>query len=55
MPQSALSHVNVDYCVPLADIAPLLIELTRRIATAPALPAQSAKTNSPSAPTTPVI
>ncbi len=54
MPQSALSHVNVDYCVPLADIAPLLIELTRRTGT-PALPSRRATTNSPSAPTTPVI
>jgi two-component system chemotaxis response regulator CheB len=30
MPQSALLHVNVDYCVPLKEIAPLLIELTRQ-------------------------
>lgn len=27
MPQSALAHVTVDYCLPLADIAPLLIQL----------------------------
>jgi two-component system chemotaxis response regulator CheB len=28
MPQSALRHVKVDYCVPLAEIAPLLVRLT---------------------------
>jgi two-component system chemotaxis response regulator CheB len=28
MPRSALEHVNVDYCVPLAGIAPLLVDLT---------------------------
>jgi two-component system chemotaxis response regulator CheB len=29
MPQSALAHVAVDHCVPLRDIAPLLVRLTR--------------------------
>lgn len=29
MPQNALNHVNVDHVVPLAGIAPLLVELTR--------------------------
>jgi two-component system chemotaxis response regulator CheB len=28
MPHSALSQVNVDYCVPVAEIAPLLVRLT---------------------------
>jgi two-component system, chemotaxis family, protein-glutamate methylesterase/glutaminase len=28
MPQSALAHVAVDHCVPLAEIAPLLVQLT---------------------------
>jgi two-component system chemotaxis response regulator CheB len=35
MPQR---HVNVDYCVPLDQIAPLLIELTGRLVTTPTLP-----------------
>jgi two-component system, chemotaxis family, protein-glutamate methylesterase/glutaminase len=30
MPQSALSHVEVDYCVPLDRIPPLLTDLTRQ-------------------------
>lgn len=29
MPRSAIAHVNVDYTVPLVDIAPLLVRLTR--------------------------
>jgi len=29
MPQNALDHVNVDHVVPLASIAPLLVELTK--------------------------
>jgi two-component system, chemotaxis family, protein-glutamate methylesterase/glutaminase len=29
MPRSALRHVRVDHCVPLAEIAPLLVRLTR--------------------------
>jgi two-component system chemotaxis response regulator CheB len=29
MPQSALEHVRIDHCVPLAQIAPLLIRLSR--------------------------
>lgn len=29
MPQSAMARVKVDYCLPLDEIAPLLIELTR--------------------------
>src|SRR3954451_2580210 len=28
MPENALSHVNVDYVVPLAELAPLLVSLT---------------------------
>jgi two-component system chemotaxis response regulator CheB len=28
MPQSALQHVRIDHCVPLAEIAPLLVRLT---------------------------
>jgi two-component system chemotaxis response regulator CheB len=28
MPESALAHVEVDYCLPLAEIAPLLVRLT---------------------------
>src|ERR1043166_4920194 len=28
MPQNALAHVKVDYCLPLAEIAPLLVRLT---------------------------
>jgi two-component system chemotaxis response regulator CheB len=55
MPQNALSQVQVDYCVPLAKIAPLLIELTRRTRTTPALPAYDATTHNPSTPTAPVI
>jgi len=30
MPQNALDHVDVDYCVPLAEIAPLLVRLTTK-------------------------
>src|SRR5262249_42766737 len=30
MPQSAMGRVNVDYCLPLDEIAPLLIQLTQR-------------------------
>lgn len=55
MPQNALSHVQVDYCVPLANIAPLLIELTRRTRTTPALAASHVTTHNPSTPTAPVI
>jgi two-component system chemotaxis response regulator CheB len=33
MPQSALQHVQVDYCLPLKEIAPLLIQLA--LASAP--------------------
>ena len=29
MPESALAHVNVDHCVPLVDIAELLVRLNR--------------------------
>lgn len=29
MPESALKHIAVDYCVPLAQIAPLLVRLTQ--------------------------
>jgi len=32
MPRSALKHVEVDHCVPLGSMAPLLIELTRESA-----------------------
>jgi two-component system chemotaxis response regulator CheB len=28
MPQNAMAHVRVDYCLPLAEIAPLLVRLT---------------------------
>jgi two-component system, chemotaxis family, protein-glutamate methylesterase/glutaminase len=38
MPQSAIGHVNVDYCVRLDQIAPLLIDLTGRPVRAPTLP-----------------
>jgi two-component system, chemotaxis family, protein-glutamate methylesterase/glutaminase len=38
MPQSALAHVTVDYCVPLREIAPLLVDLTERPVTAPTVP-----------------
>lgn len=38
MPQSAMGHVNVDYCVPLAQIAPLLVELTGQLVTAATVP-----------------
>ena len=30
MPQSALGHVDVDYCLPLDKIPPLLVDLTRQ-------------------------
>jgi len=30
MPQSALKYVDVDYCLPLADIPPLLVSLARQ-------------------------
>jgi two-component system chemotaxis response regulator CheB len=33
MPKSALSHVRVDHCIPLQDIAPLLMRLTTETAT----------------------
>jgi two-component system chemotaxis response regulator CheB len=29
MPQSALHHVNVDYCLPVAEMAPLLTQLVK--------------------------
>jgi two-component system chemotaxis response regulator CheB len=29
MPQSALNHVHVDYCLPIDEIGPLLVSLTR--------------------------
>ena len=32
MPASALRHVLVDYCVPLSDIASILVEVTQRAA-----------------------
>jgi two-component system chemotaxis response regulator CheB len=32
MPQNALAHVKVDYCLPLEEIAPLLIRLTTEAA-----------------------
>jgi two-component system chemotaxis response regulator CheB len=35
MPQSALDNVNVDHCVPLADIVPLLVRLTSAAAPEP--------------------
>jgi two-component system, chemotaxis family, protein-glutamate methylesterase/glutaminase len=38
MPLSALSHVKVDYCVPLDKIAPLLVDLTQQPVVTPALP-----------------
>jgi two-component system chemotaxis response regulator CheB len=31
MPRNALEHVRVDHCVPLAEIAPLLVHLTREV------------------------
>jgi two-component system chemotaxis response regulator CheB len=30
MPQSALDYVSVDHCVPLGEVPPLLVDLTRR-------------------------
>ena len=38
MPQSALSHVEVDYCVPLNKIAPVLVDLTRQSIPAATVP-----------------
>jgi two-component system chemotaxis response regulator CheB len=32
MPESALAHVEVDYCLPLSEIAPLLVRLTTEAA-----------------------
>lgn len=32
MPQNALAHVNVDYCLPLEEIAPVLVRLTSETA-----------------------
>ena len=32
MPQNAVTHVKVDYCLPLAEIAPLLVQLTTEAA-----------------------
>jgi two-component system chemotaxis response regulator CheB len=32
MPQNALAHVNVDYCLPVEEIAPLLVRLTTETA-----------------------
>lgn len=31
MPQSALEHVDIDYCLPVNEMGPLLISLTRRL------------------------
>jgi two-component system chemotaxis response regulator CheB len=39
MPESALRAVQVDYCVPLAEIAGLLVKLVREDTTLPALTA----------------
>ncbi len=39
MPQSALAHVAVDYCLPMADITPLLIRLVGEGSDVPSLPA----------------
>ena len=36
MPRSALTHVKVDYCLPLSEIAPVLMALTRDTVTSPA-------------------
>jgi hypothetical protein len=38
MPQSAMEHVDVDYCLPWDQIAPLLIDLTGRLVTSPTVP-----------------
>src|SRR5439155_18554842 len=35
MPQSALNHVRVDYCVPLAEIPAVLVDLTRQMPHSP--------------------
>lgn len=43
MPQSALAHVAVDYCPPLAEIGPLLIRLVNDRSEASALPAHDIK------------
>ena len=32
MPQNALDHVNVDYCLPINEIAPLLVRLSETVA-----------------------
>lgn len=42
MPQSALAHVVVDYCLPMAEIAPLLVRLVEERSNMPALPASTA-------------
>lgn len=38
MPESALAHVAVDHCLPMVEIAPLLIRLVDKRFDAPALP-----------------
>jgi two-component system chemotaxis response regulator CheB len=38
MPRSALTHVEVDHCVPLAQMAALLIQLTAEVVAVPAGP-----------------
>ena len=43
MPESALAHVVVDHCLPLAEIGPLLIGLIDERPHAAALPAQTLK------------
>lgn len=41
MPESALAHVDVDHCLPLAGIGPLLVALTGAQSAAPALRANT--------------
>jgi two-component system chemotaxis response regulator CheB len=43
MPLSALRHVAVDHCVPLTEIAPLLVSLTRAPAGEPGAPPVSTR------------
>lgn len=43
MPQSALAHVDVDHCLPMAEIVPLLIRLVDERSHKPALPANMTK------------
>jgi two-component system chemotaxis response regulator CheB len=45
MPQSALNHVEVDYCVPLERLPRVLVDLTRRPAARPVAPGADDRVN----------